>query len=209
MQLLAVETNAALAEQQAQANYAIARAQALASERNADLLEQRALAGDANNRDQIRRNRQDYVRIQGEQRAAIAASGVVESSGSPLDVIAETAAQIQTDQQDLLYANQLARDDLFREADLERLGGSLALAGATLNRDSEVAGAGLAMAAGRLQARQNRSQANFTRLTGQANASASRMGALTSLFAGTSRGITNAYRQDDIGALTQSGRSIF
>jgi hypothetical protein len=63
---------------------------------------------------------------------------LVESAGTPLDILAETAARIQLDREDSLYTDELSRRSLFREADMERLAGAR-VNGATLNRSSALA----------------------------------------------------------------------
>lgn len=186
MRLISLQTQAALAEREAEQNFALAQAEAQARISNAEQIEQHALQQDALNRENIRRTRSNFARFQAEQRANIAASGIVESSGTPLDILSETAAQIQQEQEDELFRGELARRTMFREADMERLGGQLALAGATLNRDSQVAGAGLQLAAGRMQFRQDQRAAEITRLAGQSDARASRIGAFGSFFSGAS-----------------------
>ena len=126
------------------------------------------------------------VALQGEQRAAIAASGVSESSGTPLDILAETAARIQQDQEEQHFAGEIQRRTLFSEAAMERLGGKLALAGATLDRDSGVAEAGLREAAGKAEYLAGLRTAQITRLTGKAAQSSANWQAAGTLFSGVS-----------------------
>jgi hypothetical protein len=172
MQMMSMQTQAALQEQQAKANFELRSAEAQARFNNADAIEDQAFAQDAINRANLRKRREEFGRMQGEQRAAIAASGVAESSGTPLDLLAETAARIQQDQEEQHYAGEVQRRTLFSEAAMERLGGKLALAGATLDRDSGVAEAGLRQAAGKAEYMAGLRTAQITRLTGAAGAKA-------------------------------------
>lgn len=168
MQLLATQTSAAQARQSAEANFTLRAAEAKARNNNAAAIEQTALMQDGANRYNLRQRREEYGRMQGAQRAAIAASGVAESTGTPLDLLAETAAKIQLSQEEEHYTNEVQRRTLLNEAAMERLGGKLALAGATLDRDSELSAAALRGAAARGEYLSSKRGAEITKLTGQA-----------------------------------------
>lgn len=172
MQAMSMQTQAAMKQQEAKANFQLRSAEAKARMNNAEGIESQALAQDAINRTNLRKRREEFGRMQGEQRAAIAASGVAESSGTPLDLLAETAAKIQQDQEEQHYAGEVQRRTLFSEAAMERLGGKLALAGATLDRDSKITEAALKNAAGKAEYMAGLRGAQITRLTGKAGAKA-------------------------------------
>jgi hypothetical protein len=106
--------------------------------------------------------------MQGTQRAAIAASGVSESTGTPLQLLVETTEKIQQDQEEQHYTNEVTRRTLLNESQQERLGGKLALAGATLDRDSGVLAATLRSTAARGEYLGALRGAEITRLTGSA-----------------------------------------
>lgn len=184
MQLRAMQTQAAMQKQEAEANFRLRTAESQARMNNAEAIEQQALSQDAINRANLRKRREDFTRLQGEQRAAIAASGVAEASGTPLDLLAETAAKIQQDQEEQHYAGEVQRRTLFSEAATERLGGKLALAGATLDRNSTVAEAGLRNAAGKAEYLAGLRTAQITRLTGSAAKTAGAYSAGATLFSG-------------------------
>jgi len=190
-QYATMQAQAAIQEREAEANYRLRSAEAEARFQNARQIEQDALDEDARNRENIRRRATEFERMKGEQRSAFAASGIAETVGTPLDLLAETAAQIQNEKQDMLYQNELSRRSLFREADLERLGGQFALAGAVMNQNSALAGADLRRASAEAAARSGRAQAEVIRLTGAAKQSAANLSAAGSLFSG----ITSAYGQ--------------
>ncbi len=168
MQLIAAQAQAQLQKRIAEANYRLKQSEANAKFANAVAIERTAEANSGVVREEIRRKSREQERLQGTQRAVIAASGIAESTGTPLDILAETAAQIQLERDDALYTDELNRRSLFREADLERLGGRLALAGATLDRSSALAEAGLNSAIGRAQYQRGLREAEITRLTGSA-----------------------------------------
>jgi hypothetical protein len=168
MQLMGMQAQAAMQKRTAEANFRINSAQAQSKLNNAVSIENQAEGQSRNARESIRRKADEYARFQGTQRATIAKSGLVESTGTPLDILAETAATIQLEREDNLYSDELNRRSLFREAEMERLGGKLAQAGATLDRSSEVAGAGLNAAAGQAAYRSKMRDANITRLSGAA-----------------------------------------
>lgn len=185
-QLMAMQTQAALQRQQAEANFKLRGFEAEAHKNNAEAIDAQALAQDRVSRYNLVKRREDFARLQGQQRAAIAASGIVESTGTPLDLLAETAAKIQQDQEEQHYSNEVARRTLFSEAAQERLGGQLALAGATLNRDSAVAEAGLRDAAARADYLAGIRGAEITRLTGRAAQTAANYQAGATLLSGLS-----------------------
>jgi len=179
---LQMELTAATQQQQAQANFLLRQQEAAAHYNNAKSLENRALGQDAINRENLIKRRQEFAEMQASQRASLAAAGVSESSGTPLDLLAETAMRIQQDQEEQHYGNEMKRRTLFAEADQERLGGRLAAAGATLDRDSQVTGAALKEAAGRSEYLAGMRQAELTRLTGKAAAQAGDLNAVATLF---------------------------
>lgn len=182
MQLLSMQAQAAQQKQAADANFKLRSAESQARKNNAAGIEHQAMSQDAINRANLRKRREEFGRMQGEQRAAIAASGVSESSGTPLDLLAETAAMIQQDQEEQHYAGEVQRRTLFSEASMERLGGKLALAGATLDRDSSVAAAGLREAAGKAEYLAGMRGAQITKMTGNAAKSAAMYQAGATLF---------------------------
>lgn len=185
-QTLALQAQAALKQQDARANFLLRSREAEARLANADAIEKQALGQDAVNRVNLIKRREDFSRMQATQRAQIAASGVVESSGTPLDLLAETAAKIQQDAEEQHYEGEVKRRTLFNEAANERLGGQLALAGATLDRDSSLAAAALGDATARGSYLAGMREAEITRLTGRAAARNANYQAGATLFSGVS-----------------------
>lgn len=193
MQLMASQASVAAQKNAAAAEFAMRAQEAKAAENNAISIENQAIGQDRINRANLGRKKQDYQRMQAEQRAAIIGSGIIESSGTPLELLAETAATIQMDQEEQFHQGELGRRTLFREADMTRLGGKLALAGATLNRSSRLTEAALTDATGRASYLSGRREAEITRLSGRAAQSAAKWQAGATLFSGVS-GAVGGYR---------------
>ncbi len=193
MQLMSMQASTAMQKQAAAANFALASQQAQAHYLNAKSLENQALGQDRINREIIRRRREQFAEAQGAQRASIAASGVVESSGTPMDLVAEMAGTIQRDQEEQGYNFELQRRTIFREAEMERLGGDLAMAGATLDRSSSLREASLTAAGARMQYLSGRREAEITRLSGDAARQAGNIGAAATLFSGVG-GVARTYQ---------------
>lgn len=185
-QLMSATAQATLMKKQAEANYRLRAAEAQAKDANARMLEQQAFSQDRVARENARRRAGDMRREAGAQRQAIAMSGVVEATGTPLDLLAETAETIQRDQAEQHYSNELSRRTLFREADLERLGGKFALAGATIDRSAALAESSLTQARGRLSYLSAKREADVTRMTGSANKKAANIAAVGTLISGVS-----------------------
>lgn len=183
-QAASMQVQAAMLKQEAEANMRLREAEAKAMKVNAKNLENQALTQDSIDRANMANRRQEFAKLQATQRAQIAASGVVESSGTPLDLLAETAARIQQDRDQQQFTTELQRRTLFAEAANERLGGELALAGATLERDSALATAALQDASSRGVLMAGMSEARITRAAGRAARQAGAYGAVATLFSG-------------------------
>jgi hypothetical protein len=143
--------------QQADANAIEA---ASVAEYNARLMENQALQTDMDARENIRRQRVEAKRYQATQRARFAKAGVTEE-GSPLEVMAETAALLEMDAQEV---NRQAR---VRTAEL-------------------AAGAAEERRRGAFQAKQYRSQAGFERAYGAAAGRAANIQSAATLLSGVS-----------------------
>ena len=100
---MAAQSHAASA-QAAQANY-----QAQVADNNRITAERLAVDAEQRGEIEVRRHRQQVEQLKGRQVAALAASGVDVASGSPLDVLADTAGLGALDQQTI-------RDNAAREA---------------------------------------------------------------------------------------------
>jgi len=130
------------------------------AEYNARLMENQALQTDMDSRENIRRQRAEAKRYQATQRARFAKAGVTEE-GSPLEVMAETAALLEMDAQEV---NRQAR---VRTAEL-------------------AAGAAEERRRGAFQAKQFRQQAGFERAYGAAAGKAANIQSAATLLSGAS-----------------------
>lgn len=187
MQALSMQTQAALQRQQSEANFKLRTAEASAKRQNAKSLENQALQQDAVNRINLQKLSEDRARMRGTQRQTVAESGVVESTGTPLDVLVETVSKIQQERDEAAWIGELRRRTIFAEAARERLGGELAFAGATLDRDSGIASAALREAASRGELASGMFEAEISRLTGSAAATAGTYQAGATLLSGLSQ----------------------
>jgi hypothetical protein len=193
MQLATVKAQAEMQKRVAEANFRLRQAEAQARFNNAQSIENTVHGLSRNAREQVRRKMLDFERLQGTQRAVIAKSGLVESTGTPLDILAETAATIQLEREDMLYQDELNRRTLFREAEMERFGGKMALAGATLDRSVALAQSRLTMATGQAQYQGARHEAEIIRLTGAAQQQSYQNAAMGTLFSGIASAAGGAY----------------
>jgi hypothetical protein len=184
MQLQATEVANAIQRRTTEANFLLRSAEVQARKQNARQIEKTALNQDAINRENLRKRLEAYDRMRGEQRAQIAQSGVAESSGTPLDLIADTVAKIQMDMEEQHYIGEVNRRTLFTEAARERLGGKLGAVGATMERESGLAEASLREAAARGEYLGELRGAEITRLTGKAAAKSGMLQAGATLLSG-------------------------
>jgi hypothetical protein len=96
-------------------------------DRNALTLEQQASVNTQAGSENRRRTREDYARMIAAQRAQIGKSGVVDTSGSPMSLLAASAVGEQQAVDEQLYQTEGQRRGLFREADNQRNQGTAAL----------------------------------------------------------------------------------
>lgn len=116
------------------------------AEFNAKVAENEAIRVDQETRESIRRQRTENKRLKARQRAKIASSGVLET-GTPLEVMGETAANLELGLLDQARAGKTRQSQLISQAGLIRAGGRAQAdaaniqAGATLlNGASSIAG---------------------------------------------------------------------
>jgi hypothetical protein len=187
LNLMGMQAASAQQDAAAEANFRMQRAEAEARFGNASRIEEDAKNQQAVNRLNLTSRRADMERQQAMQRAQIAASGVFET-GTPLDLMAETAAIIQRDQEDQAWQFENESRTLFNQAANERFGGQLALAGAMIQRNVDKGEAALNLATGRARYRAGLAESEITRLTGRVAARDGRSQAVATLFGGVSSG---------------------
>ena len=114
-----IRNSAALAD--AEYNFQLASLDAEARSRNAERLRKFAEVRTEQGREAIRRQKRAFDQFESRQRASIGSSGVM-FSGSALDVLAESAGQMQLAIQDAADQVNFERDDNLNRAGLEEFG---------------------------------------------------------------------------------------
>jgi hypothetical protein len=190
MQARAALQQSQMMQQQAAANNAFAQAEAQARINNAQQLRQRAEVEATNQQENMRKQRGDMERMQALQRAKIAGSGVVES-GSPLELMAETAGEMEQSLNESHYQTNLTRSQSMAEAALEEFGGNLMSAQGMMDQSSMNAQAALTRYGGEAERmkgesmyRAGRMQSSITRMVGADAQRAGNMQAVGSLLSG-------------------------
>ena len=161
-----------------------------ARNRNAERLRQFAEVRTSQSREAIRRQMRSFEGMASSQRAAIGASGVT-GSGSPLEVMAESAGQMQIALQDAHNAASMERGETLTRAGLEDYGATRDVLGARANMMSAERGYSLSAASnvlGRMSAESNYRSAKFgasiNRLSGLDQAKGMQFSAIGGAFAG-------------------------
>lgn len=141
----------------------IASNEKAAMDRNAVTLEQQASVNGQAGNENRRRTREDYARMIAAQRAQIGKSGITDTTGSPMSLLAASAVGEQQAVDEQLYQTEQQKRGLFREADNQRAQGSAAL--------MDVFGAQARGGAARLSATQQLGQAQLDLYSSNAAAS--------------------------------------
>lgn len=123
LQTQSINQQAAASSLQAQIAQQLASNEKMTMDRNAVTLEQQAAVNTAAGADNMKRTREDYARMLAAQRAQIGKSGVVDTTGSPLQLLSATATQEQRAADGVLFQTESDRRNLFREADNQRAQG--------------------------------------------------------------------------------------
>ncbi len=122
----------------------------------------------------IRRSRQDFARAMSRQRAAVAARGVVDTTGSPLELLVKASEDEQLYEEEQRYADEISRRQGFRAADLEHVRGDTAGIDQGLSL--------LSAAAARSDAQLKQSQVKLDLFASRANSTAMRNSATAGLI---------------------------
>jgi hypothetical protein len=170
---------------QQEANAAIARQTADVNARN---IENHAQAGLNQGIEQSRRTREDQMRLSAIQRARTAKSGVA-AAGTPVEVLAESARDMQLAVNDAWYETNTKRDAALWDAKMERYGGEIGAANYSGNASLLRAEGALAP----IKARMDLRRAGYERLAGINGASGMKSAAGATLLAGAGNLATNAY----------------
>jgi hypothetical protein len=155
--------------------------QALVGERQATLSDRAAATEREYTADDVMRQRVQARAFQAEQRAAVGGSGL-EATGSPLNVMAETAHQLELDRLVTTHEGEMRAQAHEEEARLGREDATMARHGAELARYTarqQRQGIPLGLNIGRYQARASRQ--------------AGQLGAVSALIGGATRGVGAYY----------------
>ena len=166
-------------------NQQMASQEKAALDRNAAVLEQQAGVNTQAGRENVKRTREDYARMLAAQRAQIGKSGLADTTGSPLSMLADTAMEEQRAVDEIAFQTEGQRRNLFREADNQRLEGQRA--------EMDIYGAQATAGAAKLQASNALSQANLDLLGAQASSRGMRRAATGNLIASAGHLAQQAY----------------
>lgn len=126
-QTQAIRQQGRLQSMQAQVNAALAAKDAAAANAAAESLEAQARTVGASGRENTRRQRAEFAVFLARQRASIAKSGVVDTTGSPLALLEDTARESQRAAEDTLFEVENTRRSLFADATAQRNNGVAAM----------------------------------------------------------------------------------
>lgn len=177
-----IRTKAEILRSQTRFNFRARANEAGQMKANADAKSERAAVQNVINAENIARQRKEGARLMARQRAGFAASNVVESTGSPLSILAKTAGLIERDAQEQKYFGDLKTAGLYEDAALERLGGEYALAGAYLDKSSSLSAAKIEDATATATLLGGQRKAALTRMAGNSQASGLRLSAFGNLL---------------------------
>jgi hypothetical protein len=182
------DVQARMAQYQATVNASAANAEAQGRLNNAASLTNQVAGVEAQQREKVRRMREDQERQLAVQRGKFAKAGVV-NEGSPLVVLADTARLTELNIQDAAYESELERRSLLRSAEMEKFQSGFSLLDAgQAQYQGAVAGA---------QRRIAYREADLTKMAGDATARSYRNQATGSLISGlssTAGGAVSSYR---------------
>lgn len=181
-----------LARLQYDTNQKVYEQQAAAARNNAEAMRAQAGAQETQARQNAARTREDYERMKAIQRARLAKSGVLEA-GTPLDLLAETAGQMELAVANQQYESSLETSRTRFMADVEEQNASLTeFAGALQGFRDQAALAG---------ARNSMVAANIDRLVGLNAARQTRQQAAAGLLSSGAGFFSSGYNLYQTGAI--------
>jgi len=177
------------AQLQSSIQAAAAKAQAATAANNAASIEQQTEAESRIAQENIRRSRDEFSRTLGAMRASASDSGVLETTGSPLDFLVKASEDQQLYESEQRWQDENNRRAGFRKAQVERLSGT----GMALNASLFGIQGQAELAAAKVRA----SQATMGGYAAQAEAAGTRASAtagLVSNFGSTGMSAYNLYQ---------------
>lgn len=188
-----IRQNQALAEWSARAQASQANANAAVvkqtAEANAKNIENQAQGVLNRGVEDVRRTREDQMRMSAIQRARVAKSGVA-AAGTPVEVLAESARDMQLALNDSWYETNTERDSLLWAAKMERYGGEVGAANYGAQASMLKAEGGLAP----IKARMDLRRARYESLAGMNAASGMRSAATAGLVSGAGTLLSQGYK---------------
>lgn len=116
--------------------------QTQAYRQQAKLFEENAAYAEANTRMELERFNRQAGQFQSSQRAGYAKAGVELSSGSPLEVMADTAGQIQLDRNIIRYRGDVEKASWLNQASMARYNSKISLISGILNMGGSLISSG-------------------------------------------------------------------
>ena len=150
-----------------------------------------------NAQENIRRSREDFARMLAQQRAATASRGIVDTTGSPLELLVKGAETQALAEEEMRYADEISRRQGFRSADLETIRGKTA--------GIDVGMSLLSAAAARNNAAMGVSQAKLGLFGARAQSAGMRSEAMGSLISGIGGMARDAYSYRRSASTTYKG----
>lgn len=166
-QLMLAKLQGRLAKQQAEAQYRAEMAESQAAYLNAQGVDSERRAMEARSQEEIRRRRDNIDHIVSEKQAMFATSGVVGSTGTALQVMADAVVAEESNAIDQHYLANVERTRLLFEADVERARGGRIGAFAGAQKVINLNAAKVAGLAAQVGARNKMSQADIDRQAGK------------------------------------------
>lgn len=182
----AIDQQGRAASMQALINQSLADKDRAAAEANARMLERQAESGTRVTTENIRRGREEMARLMAAQRAQIGKNGFVDTTGSPLALLASTKEEEQRMADAMRYEDESSRRALFSEASNQRNAGILAGIGGL--------GAAASGAAARGQAAMAQSQNRLDLYAARAGSDAIRTNATGNLLSSAGGLASSAYQ---------------
>ena len=150
-----------------------------------------------NAQENIRRSREDFARMLAQQRAATASRGIVDTTGSPLELLVKGAETQALAEEEMRYADEISRRQGFRSADLETIRGETS--------GIDVGMSLLSAAAARNNAAMGVSQAKLGLFGARAQSAGMRSEAMGSLISGIGGMARDAYSYRRSASTTYKG----
>lgn len=190
--LMVSQVQEQLAQRQAEVQHQMELSQAAAAEANAENIRQESLAMNARSEENIRRKQTEGARLGAAQRAIYAGAGVIDSTGTPLAVLAAQAAATENSVQDEHYMANTNYGSKQFDASIESYKAKVGASVADANYAIGIEGSKLRGVAALISSRNKLDQASINRAAGAAAARNATIGAVGSLISGVGGAFSSA-----------------